>query len=119
MGLRVEPPDETTPVEDGKCVVSEPTLGGGCIDLDAVMKVPEVEEACAIPDDRIEWREQRRTLVPQRATCRLPSNMFAAYYQEVADFLTATLGIKPPEAAISGRVWWPADAYEVQLFERT
>src|SRR5450759_4979733 len=71
MGLRVEPPDETTSVEDRERVVPVPPLGGGSVDLDPVVEAPQIKETSAVPDDRIEWREKRCTHVSQNAVSRL------------------------------------------------
>lgn len=58
VGFGVEAAYEGVIVEDGQCEIAVLALGSGCIDFDFVVEVEEFKGTGAIPDERVEGREE-------------------------------------------------------------
>src|SRR5262245_41823939 len=61
MGLGVDAADEMTLMEDRQRVVAVHALGPRGVDLDAVVEAEQASGAGAVPEQRIEGREKRRS----------------------------------------------------------
>ena len=59
MVLGVEPSDQEPVVEDRQGVIAVDALVAGCVDLDPVVEAEEPRGAVAVPEERVERREQR------------------------------------------------------------
>src|SRR3984957_2081892 len=59
VGLQIEPGDELVAKQERKDVVAVLALVGRRINLDPVVEVEEPQRAGALPDERIERRQQR------------------------------------------------------------
>ena len=62
--LGVDPADQLAGVEDRQRVVAVHALGAGRVDLDAIAEAEEPLDALAVPEERVERRQERRAAGP-------------------------------------------------------